>query len=166
MFSYFLLSPATELVKIGRAKNPESRAKALQIGCPDELELLLILPHLAPFEEHQLHKRFDSYRTHGEWFEYRGRLKSFISQKIKDPAPTPVDDAALRARSEHHGAVVQYEYPKNDNKFVHDPKRAGYTDDCQRGAATPFKSLGYYLSPVWLNRDWDVWSPPAWSRTV
>lgn len=166
MYVYFILAPQSDCVKIGRAKNPETRLKALQTASPDELELLLMLPHSPPFEEHQLHKRFDKYRTQGEWFEYCGELKRFVGQKIKNPAATVADDAALCRRSEHNGIVIQYEYPKNDNKFIHDYKDVGYTDDCQRGETTPFKSPAYFLTPVWLNRDWDVWSPPSWSRTV
>lgn len=92
---YFVLAPKTELVKIGRADDPDKRLKSMQTGSPDVLDLILVLPNTPPFEEYQLHGRFAKYRAHGEWFEYRDELVRFIEEKKLSPSPTEADDRAL-----------------------------------------------------------------------
>ena len=93
--TYFILSREAGKVKIGQCREtnpPVKRLKALQTGSPEYLEVLLLLPHKPPFEEIQMHRRFSQYRIQGEWFDYRGELKSFIESKIQDPTPTVEDD--------------------------------------------------------------------------
>jgi Meiotically up-regulated gene 113 len=93
--TYFILAPEAGKVKIGQCTEthpPTKRLKSLQTGSPEYLEVLLLLPHTSPFEETQLHCRFSQYRTQGEWFEYRGELKSFVEKKIQNPKPTEDDD--------------------------------------------------------------------------
>lgn len=94
-YTYFILAHGANAVKIGKALNPETRLAELQVGNPDELDLLLVLPHSAPFEEHQLHWRFDRYRIRGEWFKYEGILKDFIHKKRLNPEPAEEDCLAL-----------------------------------------------------------------------
>lgn len=58
-----------EYYKIGVAKNPEKRLKAIQTGCPVEV----VLEHYemrdeAYKTETYLHMIFHKYKTHGEWF--------------------------------------------------------------------------------------------------
>ena len=95
--TYFILAREASKVKIGQCREtnpPVKRLKALQTGSPEYLEVLLLLPHKPPFEEIQMHRRFSQYRIQGEWFDYRGELKSFIESKIQDPTPTVEDDPA------------------------------------------------------------------------
>jgi len=164
MYVYFALSPRTQSVKIGHATDVEKRLVELQVGCPDKLELLLTLPERPPFEEHQLHYRFRKYRIRGEWFEYRGDLKQFIENKAINPDIDVSDDSALVEKDENGDIIRSYEFPKNDNKEIHNPEQVnGYTDDCQRPGSTPFLSICYGLYPSWVNRDWEIWSPYNYS---
>lgn len=64
--TYLIKADGIDLVKIGIAKNPESRLKFLQTGQPMDLHLLWSVP--GSFES-QLHERFAEYRVRGEWFD-------------------------------------------------------------------------------------------------
>jgi hypothetical protein len=65
---YFFQAPCG-LIKIGRAINPEKRLKDLSSMCPVPLRVLGAFRVAdAPAEEHGMHLRFHSYRSHGEWF--------------------------------------------------------------------------------------------------
>jgi hypothetical protein len=109
--TYFILASESGRVKIGQCcevNPPVKRLKQLQIGCPEILEVLLLLPNRPPFEEQQMHKRFSQYRVQGEWFRYAGELKDFVERKRIDPRPTNDDDLRSitgclpAARSQEH----------------------------------------------------------------
>lgn len=107
--TYFVLAKMAGLVKIGKSSNdPEKRLAGLQVGAPERLEVVLVLPNRPPFEERQMHQRFSTYRKHGEWFEYRGELLKFIKNKQNNPQPTATDDLAM-AVTEEQEHYVQYE---------------------------------------------------------
>jgi hypothetical protein len=94
--TYFILAPDSKRVKIGTTiKDPEERLSNMQTGSPEKLEVVLVLEHRPPFEERQIHVRFDKYRIHGEWFEYRDALEAFILRKQIHPMAEPADDEAL-----------------------------------------------------------------------
>jgi hypothetical protein len=126
MKTYFVLAKALNRVKIGKALDPEKRLGELQTGAPEELELLLYLPHRPPFEESQLHQRFKKYRVCGEWFEFRDDLKLFITDKIRDPQPTILDDESVAPKGRYAF------YLKRDSQ-----------DRPKSSALTPTTSLGY-----------------------
>lgn len=65
-FVYFIQADAGA-VKIGRAKDPESRLRQLQTGSPDKLQMLHVVPGDAELEA-SLHRRFGTVRIRGEWF--------------------------------------------------------------------------------------------------
>jgi hypothetical protein len=65
-------------VKIGRAKDPANRLKALQTGCPEKLELAEVLDGRG-YEERVWHKAFANERLHGEWFLMSRQLSKAIS---------------------------------------------------------------------------------------
>jgi hypothetical protein len=67
-----------EHVKIGVAENPFSRLKRLQTASAAQLTLEAFVPGVAE-DERRLHKRFERYRVHGEWFERTGSLDDVIS---------------------------------------------------------------------------------------
>lgn len=95
--TYFVLAPKAARVKIGRSRRDllDKRIRSLQIGCPEILEVVLVLPHRPPFEEQQLHRRFRVYRVQGEWFEYRDGLRKFVQDKGLDPTPLSEDDGVI-----------------------------------------------------------------------
>jgi hypothetical protein len=62
-----------EFVKIGFAGDPEKRRKSLQVGNPEEVEIVhlesLSSRAAAQKREAELHQRFAEYAVRGEWFQ-------------------------------------------------------------------------------------------------
>lgn len=146
---YFILAPKIGSVKIGKSMDPDKRLASLQTSNADVLDILLVLPHLAPFEEDQLHWRFRKYRQQGEWFEYRGELRDFIEQKRRDPSPQPEDDEVL-GESEK-GKDDGYHYPKHDGKRArHGSDELEYEDTVEHDdPRPPMRSPAYGASAWW-----------------
>lgn len=68
---------ADERVKIGYAKNYQTRMKELQTGCPHKLILLMAI-EAKPARERELHREFSGQRIHGEWFHLDGYLSKYL----------------------------------------------------------------------------------------
>jgi hypothetical protein len=70
--------------KIGKANNPEKRIKELQTGCPEDLELKLIIEGNEE-KERKIHKVLEKYRIRGEWFyidfDYDEYLINFLLEQ-------------------------------------------------------------------------------------
>ena len=80
---YFIYSPGTGLVKIGKAVDIERRFREITTYSPDA-ELLGVIETSVPYEhESFLHKKFADLRVSGEWFEYRDRLKNYIKGRAQ-----------------------------------------------------------------------------------
>ena len=83
---YFIASADMQgqpLVKIGfTAGCPRKRRDRLQTGSPVPLDVLVSVPASAE-DEKKLHKKFARYRLHGEWFEMRDDLESYIWSLIQ-----------------------------------------------------------------------------------
>lgn len=66
-FVYIMLNPRTDLVKIGKSKDPNYREKTLQ---GQEPEIILVSFWKAPKAiEKKLHNEFSDKRQRGEWFD-------------------------------------------------------------------------------------------------
>lgn len=90
---YFIRS--RNLVKIGfTAGDPTVRLNKLQIGSPVKLELLGYVEGDDVIER-QLHWRFKSHHSHGEWFFIEGSLCTYI-KKLFD-AESPPEQQVNRA---------------------------------------------------------------------
>jgi hypothetical protein len=116
---YFL--KANEKVKIGYADDPSKRIPAIQTSSPYELEVLLIIDGNYN-KEHELHKKFQNYRTSGEWFEYEETLKTFIKENFefdrKYEFGFSIEDFAgneqvLRLRKQHNLTLQALGYKLN-----------------------------------------------------
>jgi len=66
-----------KVCKIGFAKRPLARLSQLQTGCPYKLVLFKEYLGNIPMEK-RLHKKYEEYKLHGEWFEIRDKLKKVI----------------------------------------------------------------------------------------
>jgi len=77
---YFL--KANDKVKIGYADDPSKRILGIQTSSPFEIEVLLIIDGNYD-KESELHKRFQKYRTHGEWFDLEGPIQAFIKENLE-----------------------------------------------------------------------------------
>lgn len=73
MAVYFIRSASDDAVKIGTARNPAARLRALQIGSPRELTLLRLVEG-AEAEERWLHQHFHGHRLRGEWFAFHADM--------------------------------------------------------------------------------------------
>lgn len=71
-FVYIVRQAASDLIKIGKAKDVRRRLSQLQVGNPSKLELLYVVPtdspHTAILLEASLHRRADPGAVRGEWF--------------------------------------------------------------------------------------------------
>jgi hypothetical protein len=70
--TYFIYSPATDRVKIGRSVAFKKRFRHLQMASPDDLEVIGTLPGDFELEYHKMHRNS---RVKGEWFDYSPRLR-------------------------------------------------------------------------------------------
>lgn len=77
---YFVLSGKNR-VKIGFAKDVQSRIRDLQVAHHTELKLLHTVEGTSRTEA-EFHERFREYRVNGEWFKLAGALLKFLS-KVK-----------------------------------------------------------------------------------
>jgi len=69
-------------VKFGRARNPYTRVRELQTGCPLHLELWAAVD-LDDRNEFRIHSAFSEYRLRGEWFSYEGDVGDFVQILIE-----------------------------------------------------------------------------------
>jgi hypothetical protein len=66
---YIIHNEGTHLYKIGRSWSPQNRKKQLQIGSASVLHVLREIYHYDCVTlERDLHKKYTTYRKHGEWF--------------------------------------------------------------------------------------------------
>ncbi len=76
---YFIQGEKTKLIKIGKANvSIESRLNRIQALSPDKLNFIggTFEPE---YLEVRLHRKFESYRMHGEWFQPNKDLIEFIN---------------------------------------------------------------------------------------
>jgi hypothetical protein len=67
-------------VKIGIAREPESRLSSLQTGCPHKLIILALFNIPNAKVERKLHACLSPYRIQGEWFELTGEVSATIKE--------------------------------------------------------------------------------------
>lgn len=78
-YVYFCIEMDRDRVKIGHARDPEKRIKALQTACSEELGILGAIPSRNPrVMEQRLHRRFAHLRLSGEWFRCTEEIGDFV----------------------------------------------------------------------------------------
>lgn len=79
---YFLYSPDSKAVKIGKTINLKQRLSSHKTSLPGA-KLLGIIETSEPYElESDLHRRFIKYRIDREWFEFKGEIKAYIDRRV------------------------------------------------------------------------------------
>lgn len=68
-----------DCIKIGTAKDVKKRLSGLQTGSPLKLEMLTYFRGDTTVEN-ALHQRFESLRSHGEWFRAEPPLLAFVEE--------------------------------------------------------------------------------------
>lgn len=81
-FVYVIGNLTHNICKIGYSKNPLSRIKEIQTGCPYKLQLFLVVGGNRTTES-QLQKKYKRYKSNGEWFHYREELKHAVESIAK-----------------------------------------------------------------------------------
>lgn len=87
---YFLRSPSSGLIKIGRTRFLRVRLADLSYQHREPLIVLGVLDEPDVYET-QLHRQFKRWRVVGEWFEPTAHLLRFVTAHAR--AWTPEDDA-------------------------------------------------------------------------
>lgn len=77
--SYVYFIEAGDLVKIGVTKDVTKRLASLQTGSPARLNMIGFIPGTDK-EEKELHRKFSSHRSHGEWFKKTNDLINYIKE--------------------------------------------------------------------------------------
>jgi len=77
-YTYFIQQ--NNWVKIGSSTDPIRRAESLSHYTPHKTHLLY---YTAQVTESDMHKKFQSLRTKGEWFSYTQEIKTYIQSLIK-----------------------------------------------------------------------------------
>jgi hypothetical protein len=78
-YTYFIQSENGGNIKIGRtSQDPLKRLANLQTGSPTKLRIVGLIKG---DKEEELHKRFDQYRVHGEWFSASDCLLDYIEEQ-------------------------------------------------------------------------------------
>lgn len=78
--TYIVRNNTNGLIKIGRSRDVEKRVRSLSTAAGSELELLCTIDKDI---ENELHRKFSSYRTVGEWFDDKdGKIVSYVKQLI------------------------------------------------------------------------------------
>jgi hypothetical protein len=76
MSVYFIQSG--EFVKIGKTRDPKSRLRELQVGNPERLRILCVIPGGEEVEK-EFHRKFNHLRRGGEWFIYTQEIDDLIA---------------------------------------------------------------------------------------
>lgn len=64
---YVIQAKPSGFVKVGYSANTQKRLAELQVGCPETLTILFVIPARRA-EEKRIHGEIDVYRIRGEWF--------------------------------------------------------------------------------------------------
>lgn len=96
---YFVRAGADGPIKIGFSWNPWARVADLQVGCPEQLRIIVTVKG-DRVDERAVHRRFESSRLQGEWFKATPELLAFIVDVVRTES------------------LVQAEYYARDRQFV------------------------------------------------
>lgn len=106
-FVYFIgNTQLRDRVKIGVAKDPETRLLRLQTGSPVSLQLLAVMPGDADTEA-ALHRRFAGRRMKGEWFRRNEEIDELIARHAVEPIPAQKESLPPAAKEKtRQGATL------------------------------------------------------------
>jgi hypothetical protein len=80
---YYIYNCVKQFIKIGIAFNVAGRLKALQSGCPYQLEIVGIKEGNFPIET-RLHKAFEKHRISNEWYSNNEKVVAAIEVILKE----------------------------------------------------------------------------------
>jgi hypothetical protein len=120
---YLLLDRKSNSIKIGKANDVEQRLSDLQVGNPNELEVLTVIPcnsekHSIDVER-QLHNDFKEYHMRGEWFRYDEEVFSEIIEKGIDFTHKKRRESLILTRNTLYGEEVIFDSNDAPNCFFY-----------------------------------------------
>jgi hypothetical protein len=91
-------------LKIGISRYVEKRLKAMQIGNSKRMILIGVIEGSNALEK-SLHKKFERFKTRGEWFHYTPELKAAVAELIAPAEPMLSIEERVRKYTSHIYAV-------------------------------------------------------------
>lgn len=87
-------------IKIGCSKWPERRLAMFQVWSPEPLEIVAAAPGRFA-DERRIHRQFEAYRLHSEWFEAAPPVLSMLAKVAATGVlpPAPASDRSARIRA-------------------------------------------------------------------
>lgn len=107
---YFIQQGDDGPIKIGRTENLPQRMRELQVGNPELLRLLGVIP-----EEAELQALFGNLRVRGEWFKPESQILDFIQAYTM--TPDKFDLEMMPDEAEHHQVSFTAEPPEPLERF-------------------------------------------------
>ena len=94
---YFIKGIRSGMIKIGRcAGDPRKRLADLQVGSSEPLELIgLLSEEKVGTVERPIHRKFQSIRSHGEWFHPTAELVTFVEKACSQEGQLDDDETAV-----------------------------------------------------------------------
>lgn len=108
---YVIGVPGSKVVKIGVARDVESRLRGIQNGNPAKLEVLWRTPGSYELEK-KLHRKFRPFRVQGEWFDFKqsdpvacvAAMVAHLSDAVgRDPAAFDPDAEKPEYQADRYG---------------------------------------------------------------
>jgi len=87
--TYVVIGRSTGKCKVGKTSNLKKRMCGLRLSSPDLLDVVLTMD--APELEAILHKRLNSFWSHGEWFNYTDEARNIIDEIAKEAEASGVE---------------------------------------------------------------------------
>jgi hypothetical protein len=116
-YVYFITMEPDQYVKIGWAlRNPWSRMRELQTGCPEALRMMAAAPGTRD-EERRLHETFAELHYRGEWFIMDHKLYDLV-QYLSDGWPRETNEIASRQTFENgiwDVVIAGFDFPHRPN---------------------------------------------------
>jgi hypothetical protein len=104
---YVIQAAESGRIKIGVARDPYRRLAELQVGSPEQLELIGVAPG-GRKRELELHAELRHDRLHGEWFELSNHAVYVVGNLLGCFQPSPKQIEAQR-KADHWRAVWKAE---------------------------------------------------------
>jgi hypothetical protein len=138
-----------EFVKIGRALNPETRVKDLQVGNPYEVELLGAFDG-DDAEEGRLHAAFGQYHHRAEWFFLSQSIRAFVT-KVCSAKPMTAPNRPIVAPNRPRLITletwkIECTSPCPGESIQASDAYRNYTGWCQVTSAAPLVGKSFFIA--------------------
>jgi hypothetical protein len=109
---YFIASERCGTVKIGKSSNIRRRLESVRTDCPDNGVYLLGFIHCRNYEngswlEHHLHRVFNKYHSHREWFFLTPLVRTAIQKTIFTITDEQIEDRIRKDAEDFHNRRIQ-----------------------------------------------------------